>query len=112
MRKTFAVEPGDPVVAQEVIDAGTALQVKLGQTGFASASIGEQQIEIDHTAHTASLVLPVDTGPVARFGQFRVDGRPPFGVSHIETIARFGPGDRYERSKVDDLRRALIATRT
>jgi translocation and assembly module TamA len=110
LRKTFAVEPGDPVVAQEVIDAGTALQVKLGQTGFASASIGEQQIEIDHTAHTASLVLPVDTGPVARFGQFRVDGRPPFGVSHIETIARFGPGDRYERSKVDDLRRALIAT--
>ena len=110
LRKTFAVEPGDPVLAQKVIDAGTALQVKLGQTGFASASIGEQQIEIDHSAHTASLVLPVDTGPVARFGQLRVDGQPPFGASHVQTIARFDPGDRYQRSKVDDLRRALIAT--
>jgi len=110
LRKTFAVEPGDPVIAKDVIDAGTALQVKLGQTGFASASIGEQQIEVDHTAHTASLVLPVDTGPVARFGQLRVDGQPPFPVSHLQTIARFRAGQRYQRSKVDDLRRALIAT--
>jgi len=110
LRKTFAVEPGDPVIAQDVLDAGTALQVKLGQTGFASASIGEQQVEIDHSAHSATLVLPVDTGPVARFGQLRVDGQPPFPVSHVQTIARFHAGQRYERSKVDDLRRALIAT--
>src|SRR5262249_26888634 len=49
-------------------------------------------------------------GSVARFGTIRVSGRPPFSAHHIWTMARFRPGQRFERSKVDDLRRALIAT--
>ncbi len=54
--------------------------------------------------------LPVNPGPVAAFGTIRVTGEPPFSARHVGVIARFRPGDRFERSKVDDLRRALIAT--
>jgi translocation and assembly module TamA len=110
LRKAFAVQAGDPVIAQDVIDAGTALQVALGEEGFALAEIGEQQVEIDHQTYTASLVLPVTPGPLARFGQFSVSGRPPFSARHIATLARFDPGDPFKRSEVNDLRRALIAT--
>jgi translocation and assembly module TamA len=110
LRKVFAVRSGDPVIAENVIKAGTDLQVALGEEGFALAEIGEQQIEINHQSQTASLVLPVQPGPVARFGQISVSGQPPFPPSHIATIARFDTGDRFKRSKVDDLRRALIAT--
>jgi translocation and assembly module TamA len=110
LRKAFAVQAGDPVVAQNVIDAGTALQVALGEEGFALADVGEQQVEVDHQTHTASLVLPVNPGPVAHFGQITVSGRPPFSAKHLQTIARFDPGDPFKRSKINDLRRALIAT--
>ena len=110
LRQAFAVQPGEPVIAQDVIDAGTALQLALGEEGFATAEVGEQQIEIDHQSFTASLVLPVQPGPVARFGEISVSGQPPFSPSHIETIARFEPGDPFKRSEVNDLRRALIAT--
>jgi translocation and assembly module TamA len=110
LRETFAVKSGDPIIAQNVIKAGTDLQVALGEEGFALAELGEQQIEIDHQTQTASLVLPVQPGPVARFGQISVTGQPPFPPSHIVTIARFDTGDRFKRSKVNDLRRALIAT--
>ena len=110
LRKAFAVQTGDPVIAQNVIDAGTALQVALGEEGFALAEVGEQQVEVDHQTHTASLVLPVQPGPLAHFGQISVSGSPPFPASHIATIARFDPGDSFKRSKVNDLRRALIAT--
>lgn len=110
LRQAFGVQPGEPVIAQDVIDAGTALQLALGEEGFATAEIGEQQIEIDHRSFTASLVLPVQPGPVARFGEISVSGEPPFSPSHIATIARFGPGDPFKRSEVNDLRRALIAT--
>ena len=110
LRQTFAVQPGEPVIAQDVIDAGTALQVALGEDGFASAEVGEQQVEVDHQTFTASLVLPVQPGPVARYGQISVSGQPPFSPSHIETIARFEPGDPFKRSEINDLRRALIAT--
>ena len=110
LRDIFAVRPGDPVIASDVIAGGVALTQALGEEGFASAKIGEQDIEVNHQTHLATLTLPVNPGPVARFGTIRVSGRPPFGARHLATIARFKPGDQFRRSKVDDLRRALIAT--
>ena len=110
LRRAFAVKAGDPVIAQSVIDAGTSLQVALGEEGFALAEVGQQQIEIDHQSRTASLTLPVQPGPLARFGQISVSGSPPFPPSHVATIARFDPGDSFKRSEINDLRRALIAT--
>jgi translocation and assembly module TamA len=110
LREAFAVKTGDPVVAQKVIDAGVALQVALGERGFATAKVGEQDIVIDHEAQSARLVLPVAPGPIAQFGAISVTGEPPFSAKHVQRIARFRPGDRYERSEVDDLRRALVAT--
>jgi translocation and assembly module TamA len=110
LRQAFGVKPGDPVIASDVIAAGANLTRTLGQNGFAQAKLGEQQIEINHQTHFASLVLPVDPGPAARFGAIRVTGKPPFSARHLATIARFRRGDLFKQSKVDDLRRALIAS--
>jgi translocation and assembly module TamA len=110
LREAFAVKRGDPVIAEKVIAGGIALTTALGELGFAQASVGEQNIMVDHEAHVATLTLPVHTGPVASFGTIRVTGQPPFSARHVGVIARFRSGDRFERSKVDDLRRALIAT--
>jgi len=110
LRSAFAVKAGDPVIAQEVIAAGTALTTALGEEGFAEARLGEQDIEVNHQTHLATLSLPVNPGPIGRFGAIRVSGRPPFSAHHVGIIARFKPGDPFQRSKIDDLRRALIAT--
>jgi len=110
LRNAFAIKAGDPVVAADVIAAGLALTTALGEQGYASAKLGEQDIAVNHQTHFATLVLPVDPGPVARFGAIRVSGRPPFSSSHVGLIARFRKGQPFQRSKVDDLRRALIAT--
>ncbi|HEX6071644.1 MAG TPA: BamA/TamA family outer membrane protein [Sphingomicrobium sp.] len=110
LQDTFAVKAGDPVIAQDVIAGGLALRTALGELGFASAQIGEQVVEINHQTHLATLTLPVNPGPVARFGTIRVSGQPPFSARHLATIARFRPGDPFKRSEVDDLRRALINT--
>jgi translocation and assembly module TamA len=110
LRDAFAVKAGDPVVADEVIAAGVALRVALGEQGFALAEIGEQDIVLDHETATARLVLPVSPGQVARFGDITVTGKPPFSPRHVAVVARFDKGDQFERSEVDDLRRALVAT--
>ncbi|MEO7277958.1 MAG: BamA/TamA family outer membrane protein, partial [Sphingomicrobium sp.] len=110
LRDAFAVKAGDPVIAQQVIAGGAALKTALGELGFPQAKLGEQDVEVDHRTHIATLTLPVAPGPVAQFGAIRVTGHPPFSARHLEVIARFRRGDRFERSKVDDLRRALIAT--
>ena len=111
LRDAFAVKAGDPVIA-----AGRdrrrrrADRRRSARRASPSAKIGEQDIEINHQTHLATLILPVDPGPVARFGAIRVSGKPPFSARHVATIARFKPGDPFKRSKIDDLRRALIAT--
>ncbi len=110
LREAFAVKPGDPVVADKVIAAGVALKVALGEQGFATADVGTQDIVIDHSKATARLVLPVRPGPVARFGAITVTGQPPFSARHVGILARFKQGDKFDRSEVDDLRRALVAT--
>lgn len=110
LRRSFAIEAGDPVIASDVIAADVALKVALGEQGFALATIGRQQIVVDHRTQLATLVLPVNPGPVSHFGAIRVSGEPPFDSEHVATIARFRPGERFEQHKVDDLRRALIAT--
>ena len=110
LRKSFPVEAGDPVIAQDVLAAGVSLRVALGEEGFALAEVGDQQITVDHRTQLATLILPVDTGPVSHFGTIRVSGEPPFGARHVATIARFEPGERFRQSRIDDLRRALIAT--
>lgn len=110
LRQAFAVKAGDPVIAADVIAGGVALTQMLGEAGFAEAKLGEQDIEVNHQTHLASLILPVNPGPAARFGAIHVSGRPNFSAHHIAIIARFKRGDAFQRSKIDDLRRALIAT--
>jgi translocation and assembly module TamA len=110
LRDAFAVKAGDPVMATDVIAAGVALTTALGEQGYAQAKLGEQDVEVNHQTRLATLTLPVDPGPVARFGSIHVSGRPPFSDRHVGLIARFKHGEPFQRSKVDDLRRALIAT--
>ncbi len=110
LSNAFGVKAGDPVIAADVIAGGLALTQALGEEGYAEAKLGEQDIEVNHETHLASLMLPVNPGPVARFGTIHVSGRPPFSAHHVGIIARFKRGDPFKRSKIDDLRRALIAT--
>jgi translocation and assembly module TamA len=110
LRNAFAIKAGDPVIASDVIAGGLALTQALGEEGYASAKLGDQDIEVNHQTRLASLTLPVDPGPIARFGVIHVSGRPRFSPHHVAIIARFRRGDPFKRSKIDDLRRALIAT--
>jgi translocation and assembly module TamA len=110
LRDAFAVKAGDPVVATDVLAADLALKVALGEEGFALAKVGDQQITVDHRTHLATLVQPVEPGTLAHFGAIHVSGNPPFSAEHLQHMARWKPGQKFERDKIDDLRRALIAT--
>lgn len=110
LREAFGVKEGDPVDAAKVQAGETALRLALGSRGYAFADIGKLDIVVDHETRTATLVQPVDPRGVRQFGKILVEGRPLFSARHIGEIARFDPGDRYDAAKVDDLRRALVAT--
>ena len=110
LREAFGVDPNDPIDAAAVTAGEAALRVELGKRGYVFADAGPMDIAVDHEARTGTLIFPVKPNGSRLFGRIRVEGRRLFSASHIQTIARFRPGDPYEAPLVDDLRRALIAT--
>jgi translocation and assembly module TamA len=110
LRDAFGVAADQPVDAARVAAGEAALRVELGKRGYAFAEIGEMDIAVDHETRTAALTLAVNPNGTRRFGRIVVEGRPLFSPRHIQTIARWKPGEPYQAALIEDLRRALIAT--
>jgi translocation and assembly module TamA len=112
LRGQFPVETDDPVDAAAVTAAEVNLAAELGNRGYPFAEVGDEGIVVDHASSSARLVLPVDPGGERNFGSIRVSqgAEEIFGADHVQTIARFEPGELYSTRLVDDLRRALIQT--
>ena len=110
LRESFAVKAGDAVDAAKVTVAEAALTVELGRRGFPFAKVAEPHIVVDHSTRKATLALTVTPAAQSRFGQIIVAGRKLFTANHVQHLARFHPGDGYDAAKLEDLRRALVAT--
>lgn len=110
LRAAFELKTGDPVETDRIIEERGDLDIALGETGYAFAKVGEPDLVIDHEPRTGDLTVPVTTGGKYRFGHV-VSSQPRFLSSrHLERISRFDAGDVYQRSDVDDLRQAVLAT--
>lgn len=110
VRALLKLQSGDPVDATKTEAAELGLQVGLPRSGYAFSTIGNADIVIDHDSNTGSFEIPVDTGPLTRFGEIHVQGDRIFGPKHVSRIARFDKGDIYDVTDIEDLRRAIIAT--
>ncbi|HET8612117.1 MAG TPA: BamA/TamA family outer membrane protein, partial [Sphingomonas sp.] len=108
--EAFGVKPGDPVDADKVTAGLAALKAALGNRGYAFAHVAEPQVTVDHETHKATLALDVDPGRAMRFGGYRMIGPHVFGPQHLQRISRMRPGQLFEASRLEDLRRALIQT--
>lgn len=111
LQSAFAVDANDPVDADDVKAAEATLTQVIASGGFPFAKIGAPEVVVDHDSRTATLAMTVETGGERAFDKILVTGNnPPFDAKHIAQIARFAPGERYDAARIDDLRRAIIAT--
>jgi translocation and assembly module TamA len=101
---------GEPIVAERVQGAEANVALVLPENGYPFATVGQRDILLDQATGGGDYTLPVTVGPRARFGGFRTEGNLAFDVDHVATLARFKRGELYDSRKVDDLRKALVAT--
>ena len=110
LRSAFDLYPGDPVDSFAIVRERADLDVALGNTGYPFAEIDGPELLIDHARTEGDLTMPVRPNGQYVFGGV-VSDKPDFLSSkHLATIARFEPGDIYQRDLELDLRRAIIAT--
>lgn len=106
----LALKVGEPIVAERVQGAEAKVAVTLPESGYPFATVGERDILLDRDTGEGIYTLPVDIGPRGRFGSITTEGDQAFGADHIKVLTRFKRGDLYDSRKVDDLRKALVAT--
>ncbi|MEM7665924.1 MAG: BamA/TamA family outer membrane protein [Pseudomonadota bacterium] len=110
LRAAFGIKSGDPLYADRIVSGRVQLNERLGETGFPFATLDEPALLIDHSRNEGDLAMPVDPGGRYVFSDV-VSSRPEFlSGKHLARIARFEPGDTYQRSLQVDLRRAIQAT--
>lgn len=110
IKSNFALNTGDPILAERVLAAEANLAVILPENGYPFAEIGQRDVLLDAENMTGDYTLPVDPGPLSSFGAIRAEGNLAFGAEHVAVLARFREGEKYDRRLVDDLREALVAT--
>jgi translocation and assembly module TamA len=109
-RAVFAMQVGDPANSDKIVAGRLAVLTQLLETGFPFAQTGEPDLLIDHEARSGALTVPVTPGGQYRFGGIIANDQGLFGARHLQRIARFEPGDIFQASEMDDLRRAILAT--
>jgi translocation and assembly module TamA len=110
LRDAFEIAVGDPVLQDKVVEEQADLDVALGETGYPFAAIDAPELLIDHARTQADLTMLVS--PNGKYNFAGVESSLPDFLSsrHLGDIARFEPGDLYQRSDELDLRRAILAT--
>ncbi|QGP79302.1 autotransporter assembly complex protein TamA [Sphingobium sp. CAP-1] len=111
VRDSLPLRTGDYIIATDVEGAEANIGVKLPENGYPFAQVGQRDILLDPATVTGDYTLPVDVGPRGTFRRITTSGaKQAFGADHMEVIKRYKPGQLYDSRKVDDLRKALVAT--
>ncbi|WP_088182342.1 BamA/TamA family outer membrane protein [Sphingobium sp. Z007] len=111
VRDSLPLKTGDYIVATLVEGAEANVALKLPENGYPFANVGQRDILLDPATVTGDYTLPVETGPRGTFRKITTSGdKQAFGADHMEVIKRYKPGELYDSRKVDDLRKALVAT--
>ena len=110
LRETYNVFPGDPLSLDLIANERFDLDLGLGENGYPFAAISDPELVVDHDRQEGDLTMLVTPGGKYNVGVV-VSSEPEFlSGEHLTDIARWRPGDLYQRSDELDLRRAILAT--
>ena len=107
----LGIAPGDPALAQTILDAETTLVARAEAQGYALAAAGERRAVVDHDADAMDLTLELNAGPLVRFGSITVTGVDQVERAFVERRLPWRPGELITSERLAEGQRALRETR-
>lgn len=101
---------GLPAEGETVVDAQKKLLRRLAETGRPLAKVVDRSVIVDHADTTMDVVLNVDPGPFARFGQAVFRGVRTVDETYLRRLVPWAPGTVYDVREVERLSKRLWAT--
>ncbi len=92
MRATWPLHEGSPFRNPDWSDAKTSALARLRSVGYAAATWAGTGAEIDRDTHQARLFLVVDSGPLFRSGDIKVNGLARQEEATVRALAGFSAG--------------------
>lgn len=106
----LGIAPGQPAVAQTILDAEAALLERATAQGFALATMGARRAVVDHASRTMDLTLKLAAGEPVRFGPITVAGLDQVEQGFVEERLPWQPGQLITSERLAEGRRALLET--
>lgn len=106
----LGLELGQRARAEAIVGAQNVLTRRLSELGYPLAEVEDRKAVVDHDAHTMSVTLTVDQGPLAGYGPIEVEGAEGVREDYIRRLVPLERGERYDQTAVDDARRRLAET--
>lgn len=106
----LGLKPQRAARAQRVIDLTKAAITHLENHGHPRPKLVERKVTVDLAANEADVTLIVEAGPPQRFGAIEIENGGRTKPGYVRSLAKFKPGEPYDRSKADETVKALRAT--
>jgi translocation and assembly module TamA len=111
----LGLKPNRAVRAQRVIDLTRDALAWLENHGHPKPKLDDREVIVDLAAHLADVKLTITAGEPKRFGDIAIvneteNGEGRTSHAYIRSLAKFKPGDLYDRRKADETVTALRQT--
>ncbi|MBK1618908.1 hypothetical protein CKO42_10790 [Lamprobacter modestohalophilus] len=109
-RAAFALKPGAPATAPEVLAAGIALLDALQEDGFPLAQVPPPEVIVNHWTRTMAVTYRVEPGDRLPLGEIEIIGLERLREGTVRRRLGLRPGEPFSPSRLETARRALLAS--
>lgn len=110
LRKAWPLKEGEAFSQSRWAEGKTALLLRARAHGYPLARWSETRADIDPEQRQARLHLQLDSGPLARLGELRIEGLQLQSRHTVERLAGFQPGEAYSEQLLLEFQDRLVKT--
>ena len=102
LRRVWPLQPGDAFRQPAWTDAKNSTLARLRAAGYAAASWNQTHALVDAPSGSVQLAVVIDSGPLFRLGELRIEGLQRYDEESVRKLAYFEPGTPYNEKLLLD----------